>query len=830
MNTTLIEATESSRSSASRSLSTTPLTDIFVAVHGIGEQNRNATTQAVATLLAQASVLGGCWSRPPVAPQPLGYFQGPNRSMASVSPIVINSPRPTGHAASIGLAEVYWADIPRGVVEEGRTLEETKAWACTVVARAQALCRQAREQEAAEKAKSELDDVGRRLQQTLSQWELVQTGPDFELAGEVLRQMIETIYVVENILFIARKTGVVSLDLTGMLNDFLGDVQLVTEFASHRLDVVGRFHGALERIYQEQKEAGNGEVRLHIVSHSEGTVVSFLGLLHALSGHRIQPSDTNGYGPRVDVAGKLPEWLSRVRSYLTLGSPIDKHLLLWKHLWTDIKPLEESAALRIRWRNYYDVGDPVGFRLDTARGWLAENGIKAFEFEEVHDIGFARYLVPGKAHVDYWTDRELFAHYLTTAAFSREPEPRENAERLRLDPTPAPPSKVWVQWLAPMLPYLVSFAILMLGVGLAGKTIADYILPVLSPSDNYAVRTDLGLIPPEWNLLTLQNVVGVSLLILGVTLLGRLPRLAAGFRWKVAGMEAFVLGALAYGTMVDYSVQREVGYLFSLRSVLFAVPLVFWLAVGCMGKGWAKVAVLGGLLSAAAAYRWIDWINPMTPENEYVVSLVGTWLLALTVALTGLAVTRRPGDRRKRWLLRGMRPLILGGALVVTAMVWREILPIPLEEIRSRKAVTFDVENDAGTPVVRQVRLSETVHSANRHRTQETRVEHQAEYDLWWELQALAPLVTPPTANGARPTADPAEAPRVLDDKLWRLAPVITAHPPLWTVAVATVGLLYLWWLSALLFDLSFVWHRYVRRAGVDKNLRRWGNFVKRSE
>lgn len=69
-----------------------------------------------------------------------------------------------------------------------------------------------------------------------------------------------------------------------------------------------------------------------------------------------------------------------------------------------------------------------------------------------------------------------------------------------------------------------------------------------------------------------------------------------------------------------------------------------------------------------------------------------------------------------------------------------------------------------------------------------------------------------------------------LDEKLWRLAPVITAHPPLWTVWAATLAALYLWWLSALLFDLSFVWHRYVRRAGVDKNLRRWGKTAKSLE
>ena len=35
---------------------------------------------------------------------------------------------------------------------------------------------------------------------------------------------------------------------------------------------------------------------------------------------------------------------------------------------------------------------------------------------------------------------------------------------------------------------------------------------------------------------------------------------------------------------------------------------------------------------------------------------------------------------------------------------------------------------------------------------------------------------------------------------------------PLWPVLGASVIFLYLWWLSALLFDLAFVWHRYIRQ------------------
>lgn len=36
---------------------------------------------------------------------------------------------------------------------------------------------------------------------------------------------------------------------------------------------------------------------------------------------------------------------------------------------------------------------------------------------------------------------------------------------------------------------------------------------------------------------------------------------------------------------------------------------------------------------------------------------------------------------------------------------------------------------------------------------------------------------------------------------------------PLWPLFLAGAAFLYLWWLAVLLFDLIFVWHRYVRNS-----------------
>jgi hypothetical protein len=60
---------------------------------------------------------------------------------------------------------------------------------------------------------------------------------------------------------------------------------------------------------------------------------------------------------------------------------------------------------------------------------------------------------------------------------------------------------------------------------------------------------------------------------------------------------------------------------------------------------------------------------------------------------------------------------------------------------------------------------------------------------------------------------------------------------PLWPVFIATVAFLYLWWLGSLLFDLSFVWHLYIRHERVLQRMdeitggsrRAWRDFDTRS-
>ena len=111
---------------------------ILVAVHGIGDQIRCETIQAVAYQLCRYC------GQP--ADIPLGRFNAgvgfntgkvtaPGAGAPGLSAFLVKSPPDPKLPEGIGFAEIYWADIPRGPAADRYTLEETKRWARTVVER-----------------------------------------------------------------------------------------------------------------------------------------------------------------------------------------------------------------------------------------------------------------------------------------------------------------------------------------------------------------------------------------------------------------------------------------------------------------------------------------------------------------------------------------------------------------------------------------------------------------------------------------------------------------------------------------------------------------------
>ena len=185
--------------------------------------------------------------------------------------------------------------------------------------------------------------------------------------------MIETIAVLERLCYLADRAGVFTFDLRKLLDSYLGDVQIVTEFKARRDDILKKFGQVMADVKSTFKNAD-----IYIVAHSEGTVIAFLGLLEAL-----RQKQGNQAAPE--------SWVDRVRGVMTLGSPIDKHLLLWPSLWDgyDGASIDWGDKPRIEWWNYFDYSDPVGFNLHEARAWLHANGYgKVFDFPKEHEVGF----------------------------------------------------------------------------------------------------------------------------------------------------------------------------------------------------------------------------------------------------------------------------------------------------------------------------------------------------------------------------------------------------------------------------------------------------------
>ena len=169
-------------SPSSASVPTLPALDtIVVAIHGIGNQRHSETVRSVARRF-------GARMDPPLPVLPLGFFHIPDTADVRFSRLDVGAaaaPEAEAKAlARIGFAEVFWADIPRGVVQTEDTLEESKAWAATIVSRAQRTYR----------TNVHPDATGARTLKPA----------DFDLATGAIEEAIETVAVLENLLTVTK--------------------------------------------------------------------------------------------------------------------------------------------------------------------------------------------------------------------------------------------------------------------------------------------------------------------------------------------------------------------------------------------------------------------------------------------------------------------------------------------------------------------------------------------------------------------------------------------------------------------------------------------------
>jgi hypothetical protein len=565
------------------------LDKIVVAIHGIGPALRSESIRAAVHRF-------GALDTPPLPMLPLGYFNIGSIGEVCVSRLDVPGNDPL---ARIGFAEVYWADVTRNLVRQDDTLEESKAWGRTVLGRVRALY---------ERVEAEAKRSG---------WQAQLTPKDFSMASGVIEEEIETFAVLEKLFYLPSQIGLLDFSIPGLLRDYYSDVQLVAEFQYYRQVILFRFHEVMQEVidwFRKTYPRFKGDPEIHIVAHSEGSVIAFLALLQALSCSAV--SNPGAQATRISTA-----WITCVRGFMTFGSPIDKHILLWPKLW-DPMDLESAdfrqqradanvvmkAASRgrpltlprpIKWRNYYDFGDPIGFELDTARKYLSEHACGAFQFTSNDDFGFSRYWVPGAAHVGYWGDDAVFGHFIDDVVL---PEARPKSVRK----APPPRSRFGVGIVSTAIPYVLAFLLHAAAVFLLFKA-------VLASFDfGYYAYPDVG-----------RSVLLLSLLLSGVTVAGRLPRLVKSrrARWWALALLAFLCAALPCLYLLHPGISN-----------FLIGPLAGSPAGEKLGVVADKLGVPAGnlvLVAVAAVVGLSGWLAPRTPRmgRRFLIGS-GTLLLA----------------------------------------------------------------------------------------------------------------------------------------------------------------------------------------------------------
>jgi hypothetical protein len=210
---------------------------------------------------------------------------------------------------------------------------------------------------------------------------------EFFRARTAIDNLEKVLILVDKSALLFRESG----QFMRILNRFLGDVEMYVESREIKQEVDERFKAVLQRVPDMAKQHGHMEPEIYVIAHSEGTIVSYSSLVAA--------------------ACAKATWFPFVKGLVTLGSPLDKHYTIWKKRFTlqNYGGPALSEDSKIRWYNYWDISDPVGYGLNVLfpnDDWSDAQKLFRPEF----DAGFARYPIPGLAHVGYWDDRQIHEH------------------------------------------------------------------------------------------------------------------------------------------------------------------------------------------------------------------------------------------------------------------------------------------------------------------------------------------------------------------------------------------------------------------------------------
>jgi hypothetical protein len=232
---------------------------------------------------------------------------------------------------------------------------------------------------------------------------------------------------------ILRRLGI-HLALDRLLYDYVGDVMLYQDWVPGEERVEGFGEKArvairrrmVQALVRTASEAERGALDgYYIFSHSLGTVVAFNGLMEnslTLPNYLTEeewgnlPSTfktkSQMEAPPVQLPPR-PAWLgprdaldrsrllSRLRGFLTIGSPLDK----FASLWPAIVPIcEEPIAAPIPWLNVHDPQDLVAGRIDLFTDSDADPGETTMPVSGflLRNHAWAASWVFPQAHTSYW--------------------------------------------------------------------------------------------------------------------------------------------------------------------------------------------------------------------------------------------------------------------------------------------------------------------------------------------------------------------------------------------------------------------------------------------
>lgn len=309
---------------------------------------------------------------------------------------------------------------------------------------------------------------------------------------------------------------------------------------------------------------------------------------------------------------------------MTIGSPIDKHLILWPELFDKYRAPHFEPKSPIEWRNYYDKGDPIGFKLDSMREWLSGNwsdfnhAWTAFNFKDDHDFGFTRYPFPGKAHNDYWSDDAVFGHFIQTVVGETPAPPPPKQHQ---DYSKRPGDKSLKKYASYVLPYVGAFALLFLAVFVLYRAVNGYIHP--GPVKSVAESTKEVLL----------NVGAFTLLLAGLTVMARIPRLKRTWGWRSFGIGVFIISGIGFYLRLG----KEFGWLIPMAvAVVILTYSMYFIRRRSPSPGTKTLLGTGGVCVAVVVIKHIvdqkgDDLGPLWPVLLAAAAFFYLWWLVILI-------------------------------------------------------------------------------------------------------------------------------------------------------------------------------------------------------